>query len=113
MDDIHGFTGSLTGLSGERIQIMGYMTLEITFGDGLDTKSINVSYLMVDTLTPFNIILGCLVINAIEDQQVARECYLSSLEESREGLALVDANPFEVPNTNFEGWDLRSGAETE
>lgn len=36
---------------------------------------------------------------------MAREFYLSNLETTREKLPLVDVHPFEVPNTDFEGWD--------
>lgn len=78
--------------------------------------------------SPYNIILGCPTINSlgliestrylnlkyslldgkvgtIRDQQAACECYLSSLEITRNELALVNAHPSEVPNADFEGWD--------
>lgn len=39
-----------------------------------------------------------------------RECYLSSLKTVREELAMVNAHPFEVPNIDFKGLDLRLDA---
>lgn len=47
------------------------------------------------------------------DEQVAHECYLNSLETSRQELALVDDHSFECPNVDFEGCDPRLGAEME
>lgn len=44
---------------------------------------------------------------------MAHEFYLSSLETTREELALVDSHPFEVPNSDFDGWDLILGTEEE
>lgn len=112
---------------------MCYVTLESTCSEGADTKTISANFLIVDILSPYNIILGHPVINALEenvstwyltlkclllygivetvkvDQQVAHDCYLSSLETAKEELALVDAHPSEVPNTGFEGWDPNLG----
>lgn len=80
---------------------MGYVSLISTCGEGAYAKTINVIYLIMDTMSPYNIIMGRLIINAIRavistqylnlkyplidgrvgtirgDQQVARECYLS------------------------------------
>lgn len=65
MNGVQGFTGSLIGLSGERIQIMDYVTLETTYGEEADTKTINIGYLVMNIMLPHNIILGCLTINAL------------------------------------------------
>lgn len=51
MDDIHGFTCSLTGLSGEQIQIVGYVTLKTTYGERTVAKAIN--YLIIDPTSPY------------------------------------------------------------
>lgn len=117
MDDIDSFNESLMGLSREHVQIMRYVTLKITCGEGANAKTIDLKYLILDIMSPYNIILGSLTINSLGavvstryltlkylfingkvgtirgDQQVARECYLSSLETAREKLALVDAQP--------------------
>lgn len=58
--------------------------------------------------------LLCLTINIIqEDQQGARECYISSLETSKEDIALVNVHSSEVPSIYFECWDSILGAEVE
>lgn len=134
---IQRFTGSFMGLSCERMQIMSCVTLETTCGQGHDVKTINVNYLILNTMSPYNIILRHPVINALGaivstryltlkypfldgrvdtiqgDQQVACESYMSNLETTREELILVDVHPFKVPNACLEGWDPRLCAEPE
>lgn len=44
---------------------MGHITLETTCGKGLDAKVIDVGYLITDTLSPYNLILGWPTINAL------------------------------------------------
>lgn len=41
------------------------MTLKTTCGKGEDTKAMEVSYLVVDIMLPYNIILGYPAINAL------------------------------------------------
>lgn len=100
-------------------------------------KTINISYLIIDVVLPYNIILErqlnntlwsvtstqCLTLKyplldgrvgtILGDQQVAHECYLSILETIREDLSLVDAHPFKVQNDDSKGWDAILGSETE
>lgn len=59
MDGIQRFTGSLIGLSGKRV------TLITTFYEGANTKTIVANYLIIDTVSPYNIIMGHLTINAL------------------------------------------------
>lgn len=87
---------------------MGYTTLKATYDEGDDTKTINVNYVIVDIMLPYNIILECTTINILGavvstryitlrysllegrvgtipgGQQVAREFYLSILETTKE-----------------------------
>lgn len=87
---------------------MGYVTLKNTCSEGADANTIDVEYLIIDTVSPYNIILGCLTINALweviskwyltlkyllldgrlgtikENEQVNRECYLISTKTARE-----------------------------
>lgn len=44
---------------------MGYVTLETTCSGGATEKIINFSYLIMDIMSPYNIIWGCLTINAL------------------------------------------------
>lgn len=41
------------------------MTLKTTCGEGEDAKAMEVSYLVVDIMSPYNIILGYPAINAL------------------------------------------------
>lgn len=65
-NDIKTFRGSLVGLSGEHIQVKGHLTLETTYGEGTNTKGIKVRYLIVDSLSPYIIILSRTVTNTLE-----------------------------------------------
>lgn len=58
-------SGSLVGLSDKQVQVRGHMTLATTYGEGEDAKEVNVGYLIVDSLSPYNVILGRTNINAL------------------------------------------------
>lgn len=116
---------------------MGYVILKTTCGEEVDAKTIDVKYLIINIVSPYNIILGRPTINILwavmstqylsleyllldglvstirGDQQVAREYYLSSLDTAREELILVNTHLPEVPNTNFEDWNPKLGAKLE
>lgn len=47
------------------LQVRGYVTLKTTCGVGANAKVIGVSYLVVDALSPYNVILGLPIINAL------------------------------------------------
>lgn len=57
-NDFRVFNGPLIGLSGKHVQVRGHVTLKTTCGEGANTKVIDVSYLIVDALSPYNIVLG-------------------------------------------------------
>lgn len=42
----------------EQIQVNCHVTLETTCGEGTTTKAVEVNYLIVDALSPYNTILG-------------------------------------------------------
>ncbi|XP_072094117.1 uncharacterized protein [Arachis hypogaea] len=54
----------LVGFSGERVSIRGYIWLQTTFGNYLNSKTIDIQYLIVDCKNPYNIILGKPSLNA-------------------------------------------------
>lgn len=116
---------------------MGHVTLKTTCGEVESANIIDISYLIVDTMSHSKIILGRLVINALGavistwyltlkymlrdgwvgtiqgDEHVACKFYLSILETIKEELTLVNAHPSKVQNSDFKGWDRRLGAEME
>lgn len=55
----------MIGLSDEHIHIMGHISLETTCGKGIDVREINANYLIMDVVTPYNIILGRMANNAL------------------------------------------------
>lgn len=59
------FNDSLMGLSGEQVQIMGYVTLKTTCDEGDNAKSIDVNYHIINIPSTYNIILGSLTINTL------------------------------------------------
>lgn len=63
--EVKVFKGSFIGLSGKRVQVWGHVTLESTCVEGEDAKMIEVSYLVVIVVSPYNVILGLPAINAI------------------------------------------------
>jgi len=88
----------------ERVPTKGYIDLHTTFGEGRQTKTIPIRYLVVDDHTSYNILLGRPSINTLwaiistphltmkfpspqgdiitvhDDQRAARECYMASLK---------------------------------
>lgn len=59
------FSGSLTGLSGELVQIMGHIALETTCTEGVDARVIEVNFLIMHDISPYNVILRRPTINAL------------------------------------------------
>lgn len=52
-------------MSGKQRQVNGHITLEITFGSRASNRVIEVKYLIVDTIPPYNIILPRFSLNMI------------------------------------------------
>lgn len=46
---------------------MGHIILDKTCGEGAKTKTIDVNFLIMNALSPYNIILGRPAINALEE----------------------------------------------
>ncbi|XP_072076625.1 uncharacterized protein [Arachis hypogaea] len=50
--------GDLIGFSGERVPVMGLVWLQTTLGDQPLSRTQDIQYLVVDTFSPYNLILG-------------------------------------------------------
>ncbi|XP_072086705.1 uncharacterized protein [Arachis hypogaea] len=98
--------GELVGFSGERVPIKGYIWLKTTIGENPSSRTLDIQYLIVDCISPYNIILGRPALNMFRvvistfhlcakfqaqdgrvatihsDRQQARQCYNSSLKRS-------------------------------
>ncbi|GAU47368.1 hypothetical protein TSUD_403710 [Trifolium subterraneum] len=99
--------GALLGFSGESVEIIGYVDLRTTFGEGENAKTIMVKYIIVDGQSSYNLILGRPALNGLgaivstshlcikyplegdevgvikADQSTARKCYEDSLRNRR------------------------------
>ncbi|XP_016177634.1 uncharacterized protein LOC107619914 [Arachis ipaensis] len=97
-------SGELVGFSGERVPIKGYIWLKTTIGGNSSFRTLDIQYLIVDCISPYNIILGRPALNMFRavistfhlcvkfqaqdgrittihsDRQQARQCYNSSLK---------------------------------
>ena len=91
------------GFSGEQVSTRSYIDLHTVFRDGTQTKTIPIRFLIVDTPTSYNVLLGRPSLNTLSnvvstphlamkfpspsgdiltihcDQCLARECYMASL----------------------------------
>ncbi|XP_027905697.1 uncharacterized protein LOC114165238 [Vigna unguiculata] len=106
------------GFSGEKVSIRGYIDLHTVFRDGTQTKTIPICFLVVDTPTSYNVLLGRPSLNTLGvvvstphlamkfpspsrdiltihgDQRLARECYMASL---RPQLPILQTKNIERP----------------
>lgn len=131
------FWGSLVGLLSEQVQVRGYITLKITYSVRDDSKEIKFNYLIMDTLSPYNAILGkppmyslwaiistkYLVqkyilpngwVRTVQgDQENILECHQSSLSIGNMDLS-HNFIPFLEPyDTHTASWDPRMGMDNE
>lgn len=66
--DTSGFLpskGTLSGFSGEQVHVLGHVPIMTIFGSGRNSKSIKLKYLIMNTLSPYNIIIGRPTFNAL------------------------------------------------
>jgi len=106
------------GFSGEQVSTRGYIDLHTIFREGTRTKTIPISFLIVDAPTSYNVLLGRPSLNTLGavvstphlamkfpspsgdiltihyDQRLARECYMASL---RPQLPIQQTNHIERP----------------
>lgn len=111
--DIGYFRGSLISLTGKQVQVKGFTSLEIMLGLRASVRAIEVKYLVVDIMSPYNIIFRRPVLNLLGavhptrhlslkyplfdghvgtvkgDVAATQEYYLSNLEVAREPLTLT------------------------
>jgi len=103
-EQLQPFRGTLSGFTGEKVHVRGYITLKTIFKIGNEAKVIKIRYLVVNTPNSYNIIIGRPSFNQLGallstkflvmkyppdngrvgtikgDHKVARECYLASLK---------------------------------
>jgi len=55
---LHGYNGVLVGFSGEHVEVRGYVELRTTFFDGTLARTIMVKYVLVNTSSSYNLLVG-------------------------------------------------------
>jgi hypothetical protein len=102
-EQLQPFKGTLAGFTGEQVHVRGYITLKTTFGHRSHAKTIRVRYLVVNSPSSYNIIIGRPAFNLLGgflstkflvmkypldngmvgtirgEEKLARECYHNSL----------------------------------
>jgi len=102
-DQLRPYEGCLYGFAGDQVEVRGYIELRTTFTDGLASRTEKIRYLVVNTPSAYNILLGRptlnwtgavpstrhmkvklssmegLIITICSDQKEAKKCYENSL----------------------------------
>lgn len=66
MSEMLPFKGTLVGFVGEQVQFLGHLPVLTFFGSGDNAKSISIKYLIVNTTSPYNIIIERPDLNEME-----------------------------------------------
>jgi len=106
-DQLRPFGGCLYGFAGDQVEVRGYIELKTTFSDGAASRTEKIRYLVVNTPSAYNILLGRPTLNKIgavpstrhmkvklpsmegvvvtirSDQKEAKKCYENSLKNRR------------------------------
>ena len=57
-DLLRPYTGCLYGFADNQVEVRGYLELRTTFTDGTASRTENISYLVVNANSAYNILLG-------------------------------------------------------
>ncbi|RDY13815.1 hypothetical protein CR513_01209, partial [Mucuna pruriens] len=132
LTDMEPYVGKLYGFAGEHIQIKGLVELNAIFGERGYTRTISVSFMVVDVKASYNIIIGRPALNKLgvvvstyhlcmkypverevgrvwADHNAAKRCYEDNLRvgsrPSRIGDTDENQDVFAWPSTDMPGVD--------
>ena len=115
-DQLRPYTGCLYGFAGDQVEVQGHLELMTTFTNDVDSRTENIRYLVVNSSSAYNILLGRptlnrlrvvastrhmkmklsdlsrKVINIKSDQQEAKKCYENNLK-TKKGVFMVTERP--------------------
>jgi len=118
-DQLRLYTGCLYGFAGDPVEVRGYLELRTTFTDGVASRIENIRYLVVNTPSGYNILLGSPALNRLRavasmwhmkmklpdlggttitiksDQKEAKRCYENSLKTKRGVFTVTTRAPSE------------------
>lgn len=60
------FKGSLVGFLGEKVKILGYVTIMTTFSMDENSKKLKITYMVINSPSSYNIPIGSPTFNALE-----------------------------------------------
>ena len=125
-DQLRPYIGCLYGFAGDKVEVRGHIELRTTFTDGTTSRTVNIRYLVVNTPSAYNILLGRPALNRIgvvastrhmkmklpslegmvitikSDQKEAKKCYENSLKTKREVFDVTTQPPREEGVTCVE-----------
>ncbi|XP_068503841.1 uncharacterized protein [Phaseolus vulgaris] len=115
-DQLRPYDGCLYGFVGDRVEVPGHLELRTTFTDCTTSYIVNISYLVVNAPSTYNILLGRPVLNRIgaiassrymkmklpslegtmittkSDQKEAKRCYKNNLK-TKKGVYTITTQP--------------------
>jgi hypothetical protein len=110
VEQLKYFDGTLIGFSNEEVEVLGYIELEVVFGEGEHARMIPIKFLVIKCISTYNVIIGRTTINRlgaafhtgfltikypvgpnkvgklVADQKAARECYNDALSKRKQGM---------------------------
>ncbi|XP_068462524.1 uncharacterized protein [Phaseolus vulgaris] len=111
-DQLRPYTGCLYGFAGDQVEVRGHLELRTTFTDGVASRTENIRYLVVNSASAYNVLLGRPTLNWLRavvstrhmkmklpdlggkvitiksDQKEAERCYENNLKTKR-GVFMV------------------------
>jgi len=90
-DQLRPYDDSLYGFTGDQVEVRGHVGLRMTFTDDTSSRTINFRYLVVNTPSAYNILLGRPALNKLGVVASTRhmKMKLSSLER---GVITIKSN---------------------
>jgi len=87
IDQLKPFDGVLVGFSGDQVEVKGYVDLRTTFKDKEDAKTVFIRYIVVNTPSSYNLLLGRPSLNKL--RAVISTIHLKMKFPSEEGKVLT------------------------
>jgi len=118
-DQLRPYTGCLYGFARDQVEVRGHLELRTTFTDGVVSRTENISYLVVNAPSAYNMLLGRPRLNRLRavastrhmkmklpnlggkvitiksDQKEAKRCYENSLKTKRGVFMVTTRDPSE------------------
>jgi len=120
------YTGCLYGFADNPVEVRGYLELRTTFTDGAASRTESIRYLVVNSNSAYNILLGKPALNRLRavsstrhmkmkfpdlsgkviviksDQEEARKCYENSLKTKRGVVMVIERPPISDSRMELE-----------